>query len=66
MQYVIFKDLIMTDLGVPFVLHFGTEVTVRVTQQTQGDLLFELDPDVAEDIMDAIDRLQYDKPEPDS
>ena len=63
-QYVFFKDLIMTDLGVPFVLHLGTEVTV--TQQTQGDLLFELDPDVAEDIMDAIDRLQYDKPEPDS
>ena len=54
----------MTDLGFPFVLHLGTEVTVA--QQTQGDLLFELDPDVAEDIMDAIDRLQYDKPEPDS
>ena len=47
------------------VLLLGTEL--MVTQQSQGDeLMFELDSDVAEDIMDAIDRLQYDNPCEDS
>ena len=60
-QYVYFRDLVLREDGIPFVLHLGTELVLTQTGQDEV-LFFELDPDVADDIMDAIDGMQYDMP----
>lgn len=60
-QYVYFKDLILDEQGDPIILHVGTELTFM--PHGEQELLFELDSEVADEIMDAVDRLQYDVPQ---
>ena len=63
-RFVFYKDLIPDQQGQPMVLRLGSDL--MVIDGASEDFLCELDSDKVDEIMDAIDRLQYDMPQDES